>query len=304
MTTLSSLKNSSRSTEKLTKALESTQKKFQKDERLWELTVDKAGNGYAIIRFLDSPHADGDAGVPFVQLWSHGFQGPGGWYIENSRTTLNGDADPVSEYNSELWNSEIEANKKIARAQKRQLNYYSNILVIKDPAHPENEGKVFLFRYGKKIFDKIQERIPKSLPDGTMETHDSTDPDFLKFNPYNFWEGADFKLKARLVEGYRSYDKSEFVAPAALFGGDDTKIENLWKTQYSLNELIAPKNFKTYEELKARLDKVLGHDGKKPVSSTTAETTTVAEPLDIGDTTATVSSDYEELDVFRRLADD
>lgn len=293
--TLNSLKNSNRSTEKLTQALAQTQKKFQKDERYWQLTVDKAGNGYAIIRFLDAPKVDGEDGVPFVQLWSHGFQGPGGWYIENSLTT-NKLADPVSEYNSDLWATGLESNKKIASAQKRQLNYISNILVVKDPANPENEGKVFLYRYGKTIFDMIEERLPELHKDDA-----GRDPDFLLFNPYNFWNGANFKLKARIgTNKRRTYDKSEFMAPAPI--SDDTVIEGLWSKSHSLKAEIAPNKFKTYEELKARLDKVLGLNGAKPSPATTAENTVVE--TDVVEIEATAPSDDAEMDVFRRLADD
>ena len=285
---LSSLK-SSQSTEKLNKALAATaSKKFQKDERYWELTVDKAGNGYAVIRFLDAPHVDGADGLPFVQLWTHGFKGPGGWYIENSLTTI-GLQDPVSEYNSKLWATGIESNKKIARDQKRQLGYISNILVVKDPVNPDNEGKVFLFRYGKEIFDKIQERLVEK------EDSPNMDEDFVHFNPFNFWEGANFKLKARKKEsGYRTYDKSEFAAQTAV--GSDETVEKLWKQSYSLKEVIDPKNFKPYADLKSRLDKVLGLDGSS-VATSTAEDTAVSDAV-----AATTVSD-DDLDVFKKLAD-
>lgn len=289
---LSNLRKSSASTEKLQKALAATSNKFKKDERYWEFQVDKAGNGFATIRFLDAPHVDGKDGLPFVRLFTHGFQGPGGWYIENSLTTLEQN-DPVSEYNSKLWNTGIEANKKIARDQKRQLKFVSNILVIKDPANPDNEGKVFLFTYGKEIFDKIQER----LPGGT----ENPDPDFLRFNPYDFWNGASFKLKARKKEsGYRTYDKSEFAAPGPIASSDE-EIEKIWKSAYSLTEVIDPKNFKTYEQLKARLDKVLGVDGSAsgPVTQSAEE----ALAAEVADATGGAIDD-EELDVFRRLAAD
>jgi len=285
MSSFSNLKKTS-SLDKLTKALAETTNKYKADERYWQPVVDKAGNGYAVIRFLDSPAVDGDEGLPFVQLFTHGFQGPGGWYIENSLTTLGGN-DPVSEYNTKLWNSGIEANKEIARKQKRQLNYISNILVVKDSTNPENEGKVFLYRYGKKIFDKIKEKLEPQFQDET------------RVNPFNFWEGANFKLKIRNVEGYRNYDKSEFEDVSPIAEGD-AAIEKLWKGAYSLKEILAEKNFKSYVELKARLDKVLGLDGAAPAPTTTAESTTVADAVD----TTEMASDDAELDVFKRLADE
>lgn len=211
------------------------------DERLWKPDVDKAGNGYAIIRFLPAPVGEE---VPFVRIWDHGFQGPGGWYIEKSLNSL-GKPDPVSEYNSKLWNSGIEANKELVRKQKRRLSYYSNIYVVKDPTRPENEGKVFLFKYGKKIFDKLNEAMYPQFADEKA------------INPFDLWEGANFKLKIRQVEGYRNYDKSELDTPAPMLPDDDD-MEKVWKSEYSLQELLDPKHFKSYEELKMRLEKALG----------------------------------------------
>lgn len=293
MATTSSFKNlkkSSSSTDKLTKALADSQNK-KVDERFWQPEVDKAGNGYAVIRFLDSPEVDGDAGLPFVQYFAHGFQGPGGWYIENSLTTLGKD-DPVSEWNSLLWNSGVEANKKQASAQKRKLNFVSNILVVTDAAHPEKEGKVFLFRYGKKIFDKIKEKLEPQFPD---------EP---KVNPFNMWEGANFKLKIRNVEGYRNYDKSEFDAPSAVAKTDD-EIEKIWKTEYSLKEFIDPSKFKTYDQLKARLDKVLG---KAPEVNSSAATASLDQVSEGGtatpEVTTTETDDDGSLDMFKKLAED
>jgi gp32 DNA binding protein like len=294
---LKSLKSGSKSTEKLINAINSTQKKFKKDERYWELAVDKAGNGFATIRFLDAPFVDGEDGVPFsAPLFTHGFKGPNGqWYIENSLTTL-GEQDPVSEYNSKLWATGIESNKNIARAQKRQLNYVSNILVIKDQANPENESKVFLYRYGKEIFDKVQERLPELKKEDTV-----ADPDFLYFNPFSFWDGANFKLKARKKDsGFRTYDKSEFVAPSQV-AKTEGEIDKLWKASYSLREVTDPKNFKSYEVLKKRLDLVLdlaGTNGSAPLK--TAEDTVAAE---VADATAG-GLDQEDMDVFSRLADE
>jgi hypothetical protein len=262
MSDFSQFKRNRNSLEKLTKAIQDTTQPAEsgskEDTRFWQPEVDKAGNGMAIIRFLPGPSVDGDDGLPWVRVFNHGFQGPGGWYIENSLTTL-GQKDPVSEYNSTLWNSGIEANKEIARKQKRRLTYISNILVVSDPKHPENEGQIRLYKYGKKIFDKINETMNPEFPDEKP------------VNPFDFWEGANFKLKIRQVEGYRNYDKSEFESPAPLFDGDDDKLEALWKKEYSLKEFLEPKHFKSYDVLKAKLDKVLGFDGESPIARTKAE---------------------------------
>ena len=213
------------------------------DDRFWSATVDKAGNGYAVIRFLPPPENED---VPFVRMFDHGFQGPGGWYIENSLTTI-GKNDPVSEYNSKLWNSGIEANKEIVRKQKRRLHFISNIYVVSDSGNPANEGKVFLFKYGKKIFDKLKEAMEPQFADEEA------------VNPFDLWAGANFKLKIRNLEGYRNYDKSEFDKSGALLD-DDKELEKVWKSEHSLQEFLAPSNFKTYEELSARLAKVLAED--------------------------------------------
>ena len=214
------------------------------DDRLWKLDVDKSGNGYAVIRFLPAPNGED---LPFVKLYSHAFQGPGGWYIENSLTTL-GQKDPVSELNSELWNNGTDAGKELARKQKRKLTYASNIYVVKDPANPANEGKVFLFKYGKKIFDKLTAAMQPEFEDEEA------------IDPFDFWGGANFKLKAKNVAGYRNYDSSEFAASAPLLDDDDA-MEAIWKKQYSLAELVAADQFKSYDELKKRLDYVLGSKG-------------------------------------------
>jgi hypothetical protein len=214
------------------------------DDRVWKLDVDKSGNGYAVIRFLPAPNGED---LPFVKLYSHAFQGPGGWFIENSLTTL-GQKDPVSELNSELWNNGTDAGKELARKQKRKLTYISNIYVVKDPANPENEGKVFLFKYGKKIFDKLTAAMQPEFEDEEA------------IDPFDFWQGANFKLKAKNVAGYRNYDSSEFAAAAPLLDDDDA-MEAVWKKQYSLAELVAADQFKSYDELKKRLDYVLGTKG-------------------------------------------
>lgn len=243
-TSLSELRKSRSGFESLMKEVEkisNPQGEKQADDRFWQPVVDKAGNGYAVIRFLPQPSGED---FPYVRIWNHGFQGPGGkWYIENSLTTI-GKSDPVSELNTELWNSGSEANKEIARKQKRKLIYISNILVIKDPANPENEGKVFLFRYGKKIFDKIKDLMSPQFEDEKP------------VNIYDFDTGANFKLKIRNVEGYRNYDKSEFESPSPLFEDDD-KLVQIWNSQHSLQQFLDPKHFKSYDELKKKLDSVL-----------------------------------------------
>ena len=230
-------------TQKLVKEVEKMNNNGgQGDDRLWKLEVDKSGNGYAVIRFLPAP--DGED-LPFVKLYSHAFQGPGGWYIENSLTTL-GQKDPVSEHNSELWNNGTDAGKDTARKQKRKLTYISNIYVVKDPANPENEGKVFLYKYGKKIFDKLTAAMQPEFEDEEA------------IDPFDFWQGANFKLKAKNVAGYRNYDSSEFASTSALLDDDDA-LEAVWKKQFSLAELVAADQFKSYDELKTRLNSVLGN---------------------------------------------
>ena len=217
------------------------EKKSYVDERLWKPVMDKTGNGFAIIRFLPAPEGEE---LPWAKVWNHAFQGPTGqWYIENSLTTI-GQNDPVSEHNTRLWNSGVESDKEIARKQKRKLQYFSNIYVVKDSANPENEGKVFLYRFGKKIFDKIMEAMQPAFDDE------------VAINPFDFWKGANFKLKIRKVDGYWNYDKSEFEGVSPVLDDDDA-LEKMWKTQYSLAEFSAPTNFKSYDELKTRLDTVL-----------------------------------------------
>ena len=218
------------------------------DDRLWKPEVDKAGNGYAVIRFLPAPEGEE---LPWAKLYTHAFQGTGGWYIENSLTTL-GQKDPVSEYNSQLWNSGMESDKEVARKQKRKLSYYANIYVVKDPTNPHNEGRVMLFKFGKKIFDKITAAMQPEFEDETP------------INPFDFWGGANFKLKIKKVAGYWNYDSSEFDRQSPLLDDDDA-MEAIWKQEYSLAELIAPDQFKSYDELKKRLDYVLGNTPSRRV---------------------------------------
>ena len=250
-------KNRSSSLDKLNSQLEKISTKSYSDPnegKFWKPTRDKAGNGFAIIRFLPAPNGEE---MPFVRIWDHGFQGPTGlWYIENSLTTINQD-DPVSEYNSKLWNSGIDSDKDLARKQKRRLKYVANIQVIKDGANPENDGKVFMYQFGKKIFDKLNDLMNPQFEDETP------------VNPFDLWEGANFRLKIRQFEGYPNYDKSEFDAPSAL-STDDAELERIYNQEHSLQELVEPKNFKSYAELKAKLYRVLALD-EEPSTPTTAE---------------------------------
>ena len=231
-------------TNKLVQEVEKMSKTGGGDDRLWKPQLDKSGNGYAVIRFLPAPNGED---LPWAKMYSHAFQGPGGWYIENSLTTL-GQKDPVSEYNSQLWNSGLDSDKDVARKQKRKLSYYSNIYVVKDPVSPENEGKVFLFKFGKKIFDKITAAMQPEFED--------EDP----INPFDFWQGANFKLKIKKVAGYWNYDSSEFSRSQPLLD-DDEAMEAIWNKEYSLTALTAPDQFKSYDDLKKRLDYVLGVRG-------------------------------------------
>jgi hypothetical protein len=240
-------KASSQSLDKLTaelNKLSNPQEQKKGDDRFWQASVDKAGNGYAVIRFLPAPVGED---IPFVRLFDHGFKGPSGkWYIENSLTSIN-QKDPVSEYNSYLWNLSNDDNsdsRKQARAQKRRLHYISNIYVVKDPSNPENEGKVFLYKYGKKIFDKLNDLMNPQFPDEAP------------VNPFDFWQGANFNLKIRNVEGYRNYDKSEFSKSTPLLD-DDEELEKLWKKEYPLQTFLAPENFKSFDDLKTKLNTVL-----------------------------------------------
>jgi len=267
------------------KIQESTNKESYKDDRFWRPELDQASNGYAVIRFLPAPPNEE---LPWAKLYSHAFQAKGGWYIENSRTTL-GEKDPVSEMNSELWNSGIESDKDIARARKRKLQYISNILIISDPANPQNEGKVVLYKYGKRIFDKIQEAMEPEFADEE------------KINPFDFWAGANFKLKVRKVAGFINYDKSEFDSLSPLFDGDDDKLEELWKKQYPLKPFTEETNFKSYDELKNKMSDVIGDDIRfSQVTNATVEdiaTTQDDTSTDSGETEGTDALDY-----FERLA--
>ena len=245
------------------------------DERLWKPVMDKSGNGYAVIRFLPAPNEED---LPWVKTFSHAFQGPGGWYIENSLTTI-GQQDPIGELNRELWNTGSETDKDTVRKQKRKLSYYANIYVVKDPANPQNEGGVFLYKFGKKIFDKIMDAMQPEYEDETP------------INPFDFWQGANFKLKLAKVAGYWNYDKSEFAATSALLDDDDA-LEAVWNKEYSLQELVAADKFKSYDELKKRLDYVLGNKKAKAVE---------AEETQYDSYSSTEQSRVSEEDALKKL---
>ena len=276
----------------LTKKLETAEKKNSyQDDRFWKPTLDKASNGMAVFRFLPAPENED---MPWAKLYTHAFKVGGRWYIENSRTTI-GEKDPVSEMNSELWNSGLESDKDIARDRKRKLSYISNILVLKDPGAPENEGKVFLYKYGVKIFNKIQEAMQPEF--------DDEDP----INPFDYWAGANFKLKVRKVGGYINYDKSEFESPSELLGGDDAKLEELWKTQHSLQAFVAPDQFKTYDELKKKLQEVVGDDIRATESDFVSQKTVedvVVEETASSDSGETEGEETDALSYFQSLGNE
>jgi len=289
------LKTSRSNFEKLTKAIESKldtnenqSKDKYTDERIWKPELDKTGNGYAVIRFL--PAVSGED-MPWTRVWSHAFQGTGGWYIENSLTTLN-QKDPVSEENTRLWNTGVESDKEIARKRKRKLSYFANILVVSDPKNPQNEGQVKLFKFGKKIFDKIAEKMSPAFEDEKA------------VNPFDFWEGANFKLKIRKVDGYWNYDKSEFEAVSKVADSDDA-IKAVWEKQYALKPFLAPDNFKTYDELKEKLIRVISGTRKTetvenvdlpPQTNGSVQSKPVSAP--------SASEDDDTLSYFSKLAED
>ena len=283
----------------LQKQLEQSTKVGTVDERFWRPTTDKAGNGFAIIRFL--PAVEGED-MPFVKMYSHAFQGPGGWYIENSLTTL-GQNDPLGEFNRELWNSGDESLKEQVRKQKRKLQYYSNIYVVKDSGNPDNEGKIFLYKYGKKIHDKIMDAVNGDELEGREG-----------FNPFDFWTGADFKLRVKKVAGYPNYDSSEFNTPGTLEDLDDAQLESIWNRQHKLQALVAADQFKSYDQLKARLDLVLNRKGEtvspEPVAAPSISTKPSfekpTEPAPVQEPVAKAGEEEEEddvMDYFKKLAE-
>lgn len=296
------LKRSRSNFDKLTKELEkvstpTTSLNRSQDDRFWKPELDKTGNGYAVIRFL--PQTEGEE-LPWARVWSHAFQGPGGWYIENSLTTL-GQKDPVSEENTKLWNSGADADKEIARKRKRKLSYFTNILIVSDPKHPEYEGKTFLYKFGKKIFDKLTEAMKPEFEDEKA------------INPFDFWAGANFKLKIRKVDGYWNYDKSEFET-ASKIKEDDDEIEKIWKQQRPLKEFSAPSNFKSYDDLKAKFEKTVYGTGKTetadqlefpPVSAAVPEVSEkTKEPKAPSVTTSPSKDEDDAMDYFSKLVND
>ena len=277
------------SIDKLVKAAEAvsekTDKKSYTDDRFWAPTRDKAGNGYAVIRFL--PAKEGDD-LPWVRYWDHGFKGQTGlWYIENSLTSVN-QPDPVSEANSILWNSGRDEDKQTARDRKRRLHYVSNIMVISDSANPDAEGKVYLYKYGKKIFDKVMDVMQPQFADEQP------------VNPFDFWEGADFKIKIRKVEGWVNYDKSEFSSPSSLFDGDEENLERLYGNLHTLSEFTDPKNYKTYDELKSKLNRVLGVDAGPTMSEPEIDS---APGVNMNTVTPEESESDDTLSYFAKLAE-
>ena len=297
-TSIAALKRSRSNLDALTKELSgvssNNNQKSYVDDRFWKPELDKTGNGYAVLRFLPAVK---DEDLPWVKMWSHAFQGPGGWYIENSLTTMN-QKDPVSEENSRLWNSGIEADKDIARKRKRKLSYFANVLIVADPKHPENEGQVKLFKFGKKIFDKITDKMQPQFEDEKP------------VNPFDFWEGADFKLKIRKVDGFWNYDKSEFDSTKEIADNDEA-IEGIWSKQYPLKPFLEAANFKSYDELKSKLDKVLTgsrntgtvEDMVTPPSISETKPETIVEAVAVSSSNDSVDDD-ETLSYFSKLAEE
>ena len=273
-------------TAKLVKEVEKMNKTSSMgDDRFWKIERDKSGNGYAVIRFLPSPQGEDD---PYVQVWSHAFQGPGGWYIENSLTTLGG-KDPLGELNTQLWATGNKSDQEVVRQRKRKLSYHSNIYVVKDPAHPENEGKVFLFKYGKKIFEKISSALKPEFEDESPT------------DAFDLWTGANFKLKVRMADGYPNYDKSEFETPSVLGGFEDEDLEELWKKCNSLKEFVSPENFKSYDQLKTRLDAVLGTKRTPVVKS---DESFESEEVRSAPTSTSEDDEDDTLSYFQKLAEE
>ena len=296
-TSIAALKRSRSNLDALTKELSgvssNNNQKSYVDDRFWKPELDKTGNGYAVLRFLPAVK---DEDLPWVKMWSHAFQGPGGWYIENSLTTMN-QKDPVSEENSRLWNSGIEADKEIARKRKRKLSYFANVLIVSDPKHPENEGQVKLFKFGKKIFDKITDKMQPQFEDEKP------------VNPFDFWEGADFKLKIRKVDGFWNYDKSEFDSPKEIADNDEA-IEGIWSKQYPLKPFLEAANFKSYDELKSKLDKVLTGSRNTGTVEDMVTPPSISETPDVSPEAVAASSsndsvdDDETLSYFSKLAEE
>ncbi len=284
---------------------EQTKTDNRNDERFWQPTRDKAGNGYAVVRFLPG---DAEAPTPWVRYWDHFFKGPTGqWYVEKSLTSI-GQADPLSESNSKLWNEDgSEEAKRIVRERKRNLRYIANVLIVSDPSAPENEGQVKLYRFGKKIFDKIMDSMQPQFPDEAP------------VNPFDMWQGADFTIKIRKVEGYPNYDASSFKSPAQI-AGDDDQLEAIYNKQHDCTEWTDPKNFKTYDELKSRLALVLGESAPRtvrenvsldtatpyvaPQASTPAAAAPMAAPAPMATAENTALDEDDTMSYFAKLAAD
>jgi hypothetical protein len=311
MSNFATLKKTSSSLDRLAKEIEkinspATEKRSNDDPRFWKLERDKSGNGSAVIRFLPAPEVDGDDALPWVRYFDHGFKGPTGkWYIENSLTSLSGQKDPVSEYNSTLWNMSVDDNspsRKQARVQKRRLHYVSNIYVESDPKHPENEGRVFLYKFGKRIFDKIHEAMyPPFDEKGRSQEHAKYDPTNA-FNPFDMWKGASFKIRIRTVDGYPNYDQSTWSTQGPL-NDDDGVLEKLWKSEYSLREIISPDKFKSYDELKRHLDDVLELSTPSNVTKIVAGTPQLIDEADDASLIDDLGGEEDEdLKAFKALA--
>ena len=295
MSSFANLKRQSGNLDKLTKAIESLNATSVDENKdlFWKPSVDKAGNGMATVRFLPASEGDGDESLPWVKIFAHGFQGPGGWLIDNCLTTKNQQC-PVCEHNSVLWNSGVKANRDIVSKQKRKLNYITNVYIVSDPKNPENEGKVKLFKFGAKIFDKITEAMNPQFEDETA------------INPFDMWKGANFKIKIRKVEGYQNYDKSEFESAAPLSTNDE-ELETIWKSEHTLKTLVTDKEFKSYDDLKNRLEKVLGLNGEVVAPKTTVETIKAearANPAKFATKEPELVGDDDDMAYFSKLAED
>ena len=297
--------NSKKSLSTLTDKLEKMDTKSSYvDDRFWKPTRDKSGNSYSIIRFL--PPAPEDS-LNFAKIYNHAFDVNGKWFIDNCPTSI-GKVCPVCESNSELWNSGLETNKSIARNRKRKLSYIVNIFVISDKQEPENEGKVFLYKIGPQIFEKISNAIKPKFEDDE------------KFNPFDLWTGANFKLKIKktIVDGksMSTYEDSVFETPAPLFD-NDAVLEEIWNKEYKLEEFVSEPNFKEYDELKKRFDFVVGSFATTPkVKTVTPKETDDDLPFDVSDddsadilnssneTNDTEFDDSDDMSYFAALADE
>lgn len=272
-------KNRAANLEKLKQQVKSEGQKGGQDPRIWKLTVDpKTKIGFAVLRFLPPPVNEE---LSYVRFHEHGFKVGSNYYIENCPTTLGGKPCPVCKDNSKHWDTGLESEKNIARDRKRHQRFMSNVLIIKDPAHPENEGKVFLYKYGPKIYEKINDLLNPS------------DPSEPVINPFDFWEGCDFKLKSQALGDFQNYDKSSFSDPSELFEGDDEAKEEVWKQQYSLAEFVAEDKFKSYDVLEARFNDVINGRSSRPQTAEDAIKAARPTASDIDEVSGAVDSDDE-----------